>query len=1021
MALVKSPLDISFAHGLDTKTDPFRVSPGNFLALNNSVFNKAGQLTKRNGYAPLISLPDNSFKFVTTFNGNLTAIGTELDAFSMGSKQWVNKGTLLPVSLDTLPLIRTNTNQSQADSVIAANGLVCTVYTDLVPVTGSNVAFYKYVVADSVTGQNIVTPTTLVTGNSTLGTPRVFLLGNYFIIAYTHLITGVSHLQYIAISTFDPTIVTTAVDIASAYIPKTTISWDGVVANNKLFFAYNTTTGGQQVKVTYISNTLGNPVTAVSYSSAIATMFSLTADNTNPSSPIIYVSYYDLASTTGKTLAVDQNLHSVMTPTTFETTLTLLNLATTAKSGVVTIYSEVANDYGYGSSIPSHYINGVTITKPATVTTGTLGTPAVVVRSVGLASKAFLYNGVSYFLATYQSVYQPSYFLISGAGYVIAKLAYSNGGGYDVTGVPSAILGSNNLVHIAYLIKDLVEASAITGNTATTPVYSQTGINLVSINMNAEQLTTSEIGSNLNISGGFIAAYDGYSAVEQGFFLWPDSIVTASHTTGGSMIDQTYFYQVTYEWSDNQGNLFRSAPSIPVTAVVSGGSGSGSVTVNIPTLRLTYKISNPVKLVIYRWSTAQQTYYQTTSITIPTLNDITTDSIAYVDINADASILGNNILYTVGGTLENLSPPASDLLTLFNNRLWLVDSEDRNLLWFSKQVIEATPVEMSDLLTLYVAPTTGSEGSTGPITAIAPMDDKLVIWKNNALGYINGIGPDNTGANSGYSDFNLINSVVGCNNQNSIVLIPSGLMFQSNKGIWLVGRDLSTQYIGSPVESFTQGALVQSAVNIPATNQVRFTLDTGITLMYDYFYGQWGTFSNVPAISSVIFEDLHTYINSRGQVFQESPGIYLDNTSPVLMSFTTGWMNLAGLQGYERFYQMLLLGNYITPFKLNVQLAYNYNSSSQQSTIVTPNAPSPAWGGNALWGSGSPWGGPSQVFQARVFPTIQKCESFQVTVNELYDPQYGIAAGAGLTLSGLNLITGIKKGSRNTPASRSFG
>lgn len=1016
MALIKQPLDISFAQGLDTKTDPFRVQPGKFLSLNNSIFDKAGRLTKRNGYGLLPSLPNSSFKYLTTFNENLTAIGSRLLALSIGTKQWVDKGQVLPVSLNTLPLIRSNTNQSQADSVISSNGLVCTVYTDQVPVMGSNVAQYKYVIADSITGQNIISPTLLITGGSTVGTPRVFLLGNYFIILYTNLISAVSHLQYIAVSTFDPMIVTSPVDIASVYIPSTTVNFDGIVANNNLYIAYNTTTGGQSVKVTYISTRLGNPATAVTYAAQIATMFSLTADNTTPSSPIIYVSYYNLPTTTGKVLAIDQHLNPVLAPTTIISSGNYLNLASTAINGVVTVFAERSNAYSYDSGIPTNFIQSITVTQA-----GVVGSLVVVVRSVGLASKAFLYNGSSYFLTVYNSPFQPSYFLIdSMTGNVVAKLAYSNAGPYDATGIPSAILGSDGIVRIAYLIKDLIAASATTGNTATSPVYSQTGINLIQISP-MPSITTSEIATTLNISGGFITSYDGYSPVEQGFFVWPDSVEATPHTTGGSMTDQEYFYQVTYEWSDNQGNLIRSSPSIPISATVSGGSGSGSVTVNVPTLRLTYKLANPVKIVVYRWSTAQQTYFQTTSMLIPVLNNPAVDSIAILDTNSDSSIDGNEILYTVGGTIENISPPASDLLTLFNNRLWLVDSEDRNLLWFSKQVIEATPVEMSDLLTLYIAPTTGSEGSTGPITAIAPMDDKLIVYKANAVGFINGIGPDNTGANSQYSDFILINSVVGCTNQSSIVLIPSGLMFQTNKGIWLLGRDLSTQYIGAPVESFTQGALVQSAVNIPGTNQVRFTLDTGITLMYDYYYSQWGTFSNVPAVSATIYEGLHSYINSLGQVLQESPGAYIDNTSPVLMSFTTGWMNLAGLQGYERFYSMFLLGQYITPFKLNVQLAYDYNSSMQQATIVTPQAPTGAWGSDALWGSSSPWGGQSSIFEARVFPTIQKCESFQITINELYDPSYSIAAGAGLTLSGLNLSVGIKKPFRTSSAGRNFG
>jgi hypothetical protein len=1014
MALIKQPLDISFAQGMDQKTDPFRVQPGKFLSLQNSVFDKAGRLTKRNGYGSLPTLPDETSKFLTTFNGNLTALGTEIEALGIGSDQWFNKGYLQPISLITLPLIRSNTNQSQADTSISPNKYVCTVFTDNVPVSGVLVAEYKYGVADSVTGQNIVEPTLLVTGGSTFGTPRVFLLNNYFVIIYTNLIGGASHLQYIAISIYNPNFVTAPVDISTSYNPSTTVAWDGLVVNSKLYVAYNTTSGGQSVKVTYIAPTLGAPVASHTYSGQIATMFSLAADLTTPSLPIIYISYYNLSTTDGFVLAVDQNVNPILAPTAIIAGPTILNLASTAKNGSVTIFQEVKNAYGYDPTIPTNYIQEVNVTQ-----SGTVSATTVVVRSVGLASKAFLFKGISYFLGVYFSVYQPSYFLINQNGLVISKLAYSNGGPYDTTGLPNVSL-TNDVAQLSYLYKDLIQAVNKTQNPTTSEgVYTQTGINLASFDMDIGQITDAEIGNNLNISGGIIAAYDGYEAVEQGFFLWPDNIEVTTSTSGGSISAQEYFYQVTYEWSDNQGNNFRSAPSVPVSITTTGSTSSN--TIFIPTLRLTYKIVNPVKIVIYRWSTGQQTYYQVTSVEVPLLNDPTVDYITYVDTLADSSIVGDNIIYTTGGVLEDVSPPSSSLLSIFNNRLWLVDAEDQNLLWYSKQVIEATPVEMSDLLTLYVPPTTSTTGSTGPITALSPMDDKLIIFKQNALGYINGIGPDNTGANSSYSDFVLINSVVGCTNQQSIVFMPQGLMFQSNKGIWLLGRDLSTQYIGAPVEDLTTGALVQSAVNVPFTNQVRFTLDTGITLMYDYYFGQWGTFVNVPAISSTIYQNLHTYVNDLGQVFQETIGMYLDNTSPVLMAFTTGWISLAGVQGYERFYQMYLLGQYITPFKLNVQLAYDYNPSFQQATILTPSSPSPAWGGDALWGSNQLWGGPSQIFEERLFPDKQKCESFQVSMNEIYDPSFGIAAGAGLTLTGLNLIVGMKRAFRTQSAAKSFG
>ncbi len=474
--------------------------------------------------------------------------------------------------------------------------------------------------------------------------------------------------------------------------------------------------------------------------------------------------------------------------------------------------------------------------------------------------------------------------------------------------------------------------------------------------------------------------YDGYTPVEHMFHVWPDSVEVAGISTVGHMTAQEYFWQWTYEWADNQGNVFRSAPSIPVsftiltppatfvgnrtsgspiisaissTANLQAGqaiSGTGipantyilsvdsssqitmsanassgsttsttitpviltSVTCNVPMLRLTYKIANPVKLVGYRWSTAQQEYFQTTSITLPQLNDPTTDSLAYVDTLADSSILGNNLIYTTGGVLENIAMPAVNALTLFDTRLWAIDAEDQNLLWTSKQVIENVPIETSDLLTTYVSPSTSAQGNTGPMKCISPMDDKLIIFKRDAIYYLNGTGPDNTGANSQYSQPTFVTSTVGCSNQNSIVMTPNGLMFQSDKGIWLLGRDLGTSYIGAPVEDFNQFE-VQSALNVPGTNQVRFTLSNDVTLMYDYYFNQWGTFHGIPAISSIIYQNLHTFMNSSGQIYQETPGLYLDGSSPVLMSFVTGWINPAGLQGYQRAYRAYLLGEYQTP------------------------------------------------------------------------------------------------------------
>jgi hypothetical protein len=199
-----------------------------------------------------------------------------------------------------------------------------------------------------------------------------------------------------------------------------------------------------------------------------------------------------------------------------------------------------------------------------------------------LASKAFLVNGVAYFLSAYQSAYQPTYYLInasqslSSSPVVVSELAYQNGGGYLTVGLPSALV-TDTTVQIAYLFKDLIAAVNKTTNpptgTQVNGIYSQTGVNMISFDLSTDGLDTAEIGQNLNLSGGFLWNYDGVNAVENNFFVWPDNIELTPAASGGGMSAQQYFYQVTYEWTDNQGNAYRSAPSIPVSTTVVAGSG----------------------------------------------------------------------------------------------------------------------------------------------------------------------------------------------------------------------------------------------------------------------------------------------------------------------------------------------------------------------------------------------------------------------------------------------------------------
>lgn len=1012
---VKQPINIDFSKGLNLKVDPYQVPVGNFLSLVNTVFDKVGRLTKRNGFPYLTPLPNTTTSYLTTFSDDLQAIGTNILSYSAGTMSWVNKGSVYPLSLSTMPLVRNAIGQTQADIAIAPNGLICTVYTE----TNGSTITHKYVIADSVTGQNLVNPTLLPSADAAFGTPRVFILGVYFVILYTEH-PGAYTLNYLAIPYNNLTTSTQTGVLASSYTPATTVAFDAIVANgNTLVVAYNGASASG-IKAITLSSTLALGSTSVIDGAHQGAIFSMALDTNMVN---VWVTYF--SGTTGYTAVITYTLLPVLPPTLSIPSGTILNISSSAANGLLTFFYEVDNNYTYDSSIPTHFIRANTLTLA-----GTLGAAYTAVRSVGLASKAFLIDGIIYFLAAYQSPVQDTYFLIDGSistqanPIPVAKLAYSNGGGYLTTGLPNVVI-SGTTGSTIYLRKDLLESQASqlrqSINVPAPVVYTQTGVNLVNFDITTDGLTSVEMGSTLNISGGFLWSYDGILPVEQNFFLFPDSVET-TWTAGisgsiaaqpdGSTNTDAYYYQVIYEWTDNQGNLMRSPPSIPVPTTTTG-TGVGSITLNIPTLRLTYKIATPVNIVIYRWSVANQVYYQVTSIPQPIQNSTTIDSITYVDTQPDIDIVGNNIIYTTGGVVDDINGPSSSILSLFDDRVWLVDAEDPNLLWYSKQVIEATPVEMSEFFTFYIAPSIGSQGSTGKITALFPMDDKLCIFKETAIYYINGIGPDNAGSNNGYSQPIFTTGTVGTTNPRSIVMTPMGLMFQSDKGIWLLDRNLQTSYIGAPVEDFN-GATVTSAIAVPATNQVRFALDTGVTLMYDYFVKQWGTFEGIPSVAATLYNTLHTIVNQYGQVSQETANTYLDGTVPVLMSFSTSWLNVAGLRGYMRAYWVYLLGTFLSPHKLNVSIAYDYNSSPVQTDLISPPnyagpfGADPYYGGTGSAGFGVP---PQEgnIEQNRIFLQRQRCKAFQVNIQEVFDPTFGTAAGPGLTLSGLNCIVGVKK------------
>jgi hypothetical protein len=1018
MALQKQNQVFNFGRGVARKDSVDLIPVGKFFSLNNTIFDVLGQLTKRNGFGQLTSTL-GSVSFLTTFENNLIGLGQTIQAYSAGLGSFVNKGQFPQVQVSVTPINNVYFGINYADLAIATNGIMCQVNT--YPITTSPAS---WTILEQATGQILAGPTPIVSsGGASQYAPKVFAVGSQFTIVYDAQapldVSSAGFIEYVTIPVAGPFVQSGPFIISSACSLLNSKSFDGVVMSTSgLFLSWVAGPNSNHINSSLI-NPINNTASPVLNTDALGLPIgvSVCKDSTVASSTV-WIARWNapIGSQTGVYKITATNaLASNIQASNFVTasgsiainsnSFSINNIAMTAQNGSVTAYIEVNNSFKYNDLAKTNLLfktsMGVTGSGSSALTT-----PSVVARGLGLASKGFIFNSTSYVTGLYTTTlptdYQPTYFVINSTGQVQAKVAYGNASqGYYNSGLPTAsVVGSS--CYLPYLVQDTVQSVGKgTSSTQVAGLFAFLGVNLLGLNFMSPISPTKEIGKNLLIGGGFLGAYDGQQFTENDFFLYPDAVTVTpgANPPGGGLAPQDYFYSSTYQWTDNKGNIFRSAPSIPVK--VTNASGSSVNTVSIPSLRLSYKnwpyggINTPVQINVYRWSTNQQIYYQDVSLIQDTvILGSNADYATLISSAPDSSLAGNVILYTNGGIVEDVGGPPTKAMTTFDSRLWLIDSEDQNLLWFSKQVIEGTPVEMSDLFTFYVAPNVGAEGPTGVMNCLAPMDDKLIIFKESAIYYINGAGPDNTGAQNQYSQPIFVTSGVGCSNQNSIVLIPNGLMFQSNKGIWLLGRDLSTTYIGKDVEAIANTNVVQSAITIPGTNQVRFTMNTGITLLYDYFVNEWGTFSGQPGISSCLYNNLHTYVSASSSLYQETPSVYQDGANPVLMSFTTGWIGLAGLQGYQRAYAAYLLGTYYSPHNFTLGIGYDYNSAITQTITVNP---------TNVTGSGS------TVEQWEMNFIKQQCQSFQLTFTEVASQ----SAGQGLTISGLDLLYGVKKGYPN--------
>ena len=1027
MAVTPEKVQVSIVGGLDTKTDEKNVAGVSFLELENLKFTKTGSLTKRDGFTQLPTNIQGGGKIeagaaITSFGGEMlqfdgTKLYTQIDAFN----NWKPVGNYTNAVASEVPALSSGYPLAAAD--FYTNGTI-SAYIGITNANGlaSNQATVTLV--DAVDNKVISS----FQFNAYGGPAAVYykklgvgFLNNRFYFFYRNLADTAFMFRYL--------------DLANPY----------VIGPETLYSAGTEITVFSGMNKIYVGLLIG----------ADADLGIIRPDF------IINTPFNITTSSWSAPMCSEENLNLRMLINTTSGLLALLR----QQEGIAPVHDAVvvlspSTDYTAfcatelpipaGSSFVSQsviYVNVKStnqdwaILRKLVTSTGTLSGSTTMLYGADIASRAVTNNGLACLLIN--KAYSPKFdseFLMMDDGYNVNPYIVAQFGDRAAhkphisnSNIPNSFSVGTFVYNIGIVLAGVQD---IYSSLLTAPS------NIVEFRADFSASTNyfdSTMSNNLHISGGVLKLYDGQTATEHGFLEipptagtklsaagqydaqggWLPAAPTVAGTsdvgtyafdtmTAGIYQHGTYYVSYLYVWRDRNGQVHRSPPAIPWKIDASIGVYPNNIRFK-HCLRLpTITEKELIDIEVYRTAANGSVLYKITGNSIFSFSRIIITKAAMnggfitLDDIADIENLAENLpLYTGSGELESNNAQSSKYITTFKNRIFLMDS-DGTKVWYSKLNALGTPVEFND--NLYI----DLDGRGGLGTSLAAMDSLLVIFKEKNIFALSGDGPNNLGQQSDYRQPELISSDVGCTEPNSIVLMPDGVMFKSFKGIYILSRKLEVAYIGAPVERYNSNKIT-SATLCEDTNEVRFTLDTGRVLVYDYFHKFWTSFTNIQAIDSVNHDGKYHYLRTDGKVCQETPGIFNDFGTFIRGYLKTAWLQFAGIQGYQRVYGFQLLGNYFSPHKLLVKFAYNYNPSQTSQAIIdaTGVLGSSAYG-EGLYGDG-PYGGVFPLYAWEVPTKIQKCTSVQFSIEDVQDGVPGQSFSLSNIASEIGILPGLSR------------
>lgn len=495
-------------------------------------------------------------------------------------------------------------------------------------------------------------------------------------------------------------------------------------------------------------------------------------------------------------------------------------------------------------------------------------------------------------------------------------------------------------------------------------------------------------------------------------FLAPPFITLVTATAGGSLTSGAiYQYCCTFEALDSAGRRTRSLPSNIFS--VTPAAGNLTATLSVSTCGVSGRrlkdSAQPVSVTVYRTLANGAIFYRVSSdVTAPNAfanapEQLITDGLA------DSAISTRETLYYPNQS-GNYPCPSHRFAVQGGNRMFVGGLWDPTLVAVSKPFVPDEPVQFVEDNAFRIL-------SPVPVTALGWLDGSPVIFGERSIYIVSGDGPDRQGSGA-YGAPQRLPGDVGCTDWRTVREVPQGLLFQSDRGFYLLPRGFGAPIFQADIQE--QLLSYNTCLGAGRHDERRYGESSLVYLMggsdapiegemvglvYDLESGKWvsvdtygsaytlaGTWQGLLALAT---DDLSALAFAGGAGSGDTDGNYTET------HVKTGQIHPFGFGGFGRVQEILVHTEYRALAYLGITLVIDGVAST--AVTLTPSSATRAVGVNGTFlSTGDKW-----FFRWR--PPRCQGTTFEVEVWDARDDALGSNA-EGIAFNGISMLVDPEEG-----------